>query len=48
MIDYVVIENWYENPDEIRSFALKKFKETKSSGEDKINDDGYPGYAAYP
>jgi hypothetical protein len=47
MIDYVVIENWYENPDEIRSFALKKFKETKSSGEDKINDDGYAAYPGY-
>lgn len=47
MLDYVVIDNWYENPDEIRNFALQKFKEDKSFGEEKIKDNGYSAYPGY-
>jgi hypothetical protein len=47
MLDCVVIENWYENPDEIRNFALEKLKSDKSFGESKVKENGYGTYPGY-
>lgn len=47
MLDYVIVENWYENPDQIREFALQKFKQESSSGKEKIKDNGYSTYPGY-
>lgn len=47
MLNHVVIDDWYENPDKIRNFALNKFKENKSFGEEKVKDNGYSAYPGY-
>ena len=41
MIDYVIIDNWYENPEEIRNIALEKLNSNKSFGESKVKENGY-------
>lgn len=47
ILDYVIIENWYEDPNTIRSTALKRFKQQSSFGESKISDNGYAAYPGY-
>lgn len=37
-MDTIVVDNWYENPDEIREMALSNFREKIEPG-----NDGYPG-----
>lgn len=47
MIDYIIIENWYEDPDEIRSFAISKFKDDVKDGEKDTDSNGYSLYPGY-
>lgn len=47
MIDYVIIDNWYENPEEIRNIALEKLNSNKSFGESKVKENGYGTYPGY-
>lgn len=47
MIDYAIIDNWYENPDKIRNIALEKLNSNKSFGESKVKENGYGTYPGY-
>lgn len=47
MSDYVIVDDWYENPDEIRNFALDQLNCNKSFGESKVKENGYGTYPGY-
>jgi len=47
MFSHVIVDNWYENPDEIRTSVLERFKTDESSGKEKIKDNGYAPYPGY-
>lgn len=47
MFDLKIIDNWYDNPDKVREFALSKFSDYSSFGEEKVQDNGYSVYPGY-
>lgn len=51
MSEYYIIDNWYDNPDEIRELAISYLKERPEYGREKVKGSGltaYPGYRARP
>lgn len=51
MSEYYIIDNWYENPDEIRELAISYLKERPEYGKEKVKGSGltaYPGYRSRP
>ena len=48
----IIVDNFYDNPDEIREIAIKKFLETdKINGENFVKKNGYghfPGHRVFP
>lgn len=47
MLDLKIIDNWYNNPDQVREFALDKFSDFSSSGKEKLQENGYSVYPGY-
>jgi len=47
MLNYVIVENWYEDPNKIRNFALERLQLDKSFGESKIKENGYSAYPGH-
>lgn len=44
MFDYIIVDQWYENPDEIREFAIERIKELPKNGEEDENDLGFGSF----
>jgi len=47
MSEYYIIDNWYDNPDEIRKDAIERLIKYPEKGQEKIKGSGltaYPGY----
>jgi hypothetical protein len=47
MSEYYIIDNWYENPDEIRKEAVERLKLNPVKGTEKVKDSGLPAYPGY-
>jgi len=51
MSEYYIIDNWYENPDQIREEAISYLKLRPEYGREKVKGSGltsYPGYRCRP
>lgn len=51
MSEYYIIDNWYDNPDEIREQSISLLNIRPELGKEKVKDSGltaYPGYRARP
>ena len=49
MFNYIIVDDWYSNPDLIRSFAFDQFKKSTKFGESTLDKNGYglyPGFRA--
>jgi hypothetical protein len=45
MFDYIIVDEWYENPDNIRKLAIERIKEYPKNGEENENE---LGFGAFP
>ena len=47
MFSLKIIDNWYNDPDQVREFAIRKFSDYSSSGKEKMQENGYSTYPGY-
>jgi len=47
MFDYIIVDDWYSDPDRIRTFGISQFSKSTKDGESRVDENGYglfPGH----